>query len=146
MKSVAQNRRARYDYEILETVEAGLRLTGQEVKSCRLGNVHLAGSYVSFLQNKPILKNTRITPYAFASGVEDYNPHRDRELLLKASEIARLKSATDEKGIAIVPLELKVGRFVKIVLGLGRGRKRHDKRQKIKDQDVQKKLRRGEEY
>ncbi|KKW39770.1 MAG: SsrA-binding protein, partial [Candidatus Peribacteria bacterium GW2011_GWC2_54_8] len=105
VKIVAQNRRARYDYEILDTVEAGLMLTGQEVKSCRNGNANLAGSYVSFLHGKPVLKGMKIAAYQFASGLESYDPGRDRPLLLSKADVQRLQSASDEKGITIIPLE-----------------------------------------
>ena len=146
MKVVAQNRRARYDYEIVDTVEAGIILSGQEVKSCRQGNINLAGSYVSFLDGKPVLKNAKIAPYKFASGLENYEPAQDRRLLLKSAEVKKLQAAIEEKGVTVVPLEVRSGRFLKILLGVGRGRKRFDKRQKIKEKDIKKKLRRGEDY
>lgn len=146
MKVVAKNRRARYDYEITDTVESGVVLTGQEVKSCRNGHINLAGAYVSFLDGKAVLKNASITPYRFASGLENYNPNRDRPLLLSKRDIARLQSALDEKGVSLVPLEVRAGKYIKILLGLGRGQKRYDKRQKIRDKDMKRKLKRGEEY
>ncbi len=146
MKVVAQNRRARYDYEILDTVEAGVMLTGQEVKSCRTGNISLAGSYVSFLQGKPVLKGAKIAAYAFASGLEDYNPGRDRPLLLSKTDIRKLQSSLDEKGMTLIPLEVRAGNFIKVLLGFGKGKARHDKRQKIKEKDIGRKLRKGEDY
>src|SRR3989339_1308702 len=133
VKRVADNRRARYDYEILDTVEAGVVLTGPEAKSCRLGHVHLAGAYVSFLSGKPVLKNASIAPYAYASGVENYDPGHDRPLLLKTSEIRKLTSGAEEKGMTVVPLEVRAGKFIKVLLGLGRGKKKFDKRRKIKE-------------
>lgn len=145
MKVVAQNRRARFDFEILDTVEAGLMLTGPEAKSCRAGHVNLAGSYVSFLNGKPILKNASVAPYRFASRM----PHeslRDRPLLLKASEIHKLLARSAEQGMAIVPLEVHVGRFVKVLLGLGRGRKKTDKRQRIKEREVERSLKQTGDY
>ena len=104
MKVVAQNRRARYDYEITDTVEAGIMLTGQEVKSCRSKHVNLAGAYVSFLDGKAVIKGMKISPYAYASGLENYNPGRDRPLLLKKVDVERLQSALNEKGVALIPL------------------------------------------
>lgn len=145
MKVIAQNRRARFDYEILETTEAGMILTGQEVKSARQGNVNLSGSYVSFLGGKPILKHAKISPYKFASNIADYDPERDRELLLKDSEKKKLQSMTDEKGVTVVPLEVRAGKFIKVLLGVGRGRKRIDKRQRIKEREVGRRLREGRE-
>lgn len=145
MKTVASNRRARYDYEILDTLEAGIILSGQEVKSCRAGNVHLAGSYVSLLDHVPVLKNAKIAPYAYASGLENYEPGHDRTLLLKKAELRKLDTALNEKGVSLIPLEMKAGRRITIVLGLGKGKKRHDKRAKIKERDVKKRLKKGEE-
>jgi len=143
MKVVARNRRARYDYDILETVEAGVVLTGQEVKSCRLGHINLVGSYVSFLRGKPVLKNAGISPYPFASGLEGYDPGRDRPLLLSKTDIRKLQAAADEKGVTVLPLEVRAGRHVKVLLGLGRGRKKHDKREQIRERDVRRRLREG---
>ena len=145
MKAVAQNRRARFDYEILETVTAGMILSGQEVKSCRSGNISLAGSYVSFLHGKPVLKHAKISPYKFASELSDYDPGRERGLLLKKNELQRLLTMAEEKGMTIVPLEVHADRFIKVVLGVGRGRKRIDKRQRIKERDVDRRLKQGRE-
>jgi len=146
MKKVAQNRRARYDYEIVDTVEVGIILTGQEVKSCRGGQMNLQGSYVSFSKGKPVLKNATIAPYAFASNLENYDPGRDRELLLKKSELPKLETKLAEKGVSLVPLEVRAGKFIKVVLGLGKGKKRIDKRQSIKEKGLRKKMKKGEEY
>ena len=146
VKIVAQNRHARYDYEILDTVEAGLLLTGQEVKSCRNGNANLAGSYVSFLHGKPVLKGIKIAAYKFASGLEDYDPGRDRSLLLSKADVQRLQSASDGKGMTIIPLEVRAGKYIKVLLGLGKGKSRYDKRQKIREKEVKQKLHRGEDY
>lgn len=146
MKTVAQNRKARFDYEILETMEAGVVLTGPEAKSCREGHVSLAGSYVSFFGGAPVLKNASISKYTYAASVPDYDPLRQRTLLISKRDAARFASAIAEKGITLIPLEIKAGRFIKVVLGLGRGRKRHDKRAKIKEREISKKLKRGEEY
>lgn len=146
MKVVAQNRRARFDYEIVDTIEAGIQLTGQEAKSCRMGHVNMAGAYVSFLKGRPVLKNATIAKYTFASGIDDYEPMRDRPLLLSKKDIARLDAASAEKGVTIVPLEVRAGKFIKVLLGLGKGKKRIDKRQKIKERDVAKRLKKGQEY
>ena len=145
MKVVARNQRARFDYEILETIEAGIILTGQEVKSARGGHISLAGAYVSFLSDKPVLKNAKIQPYKYASDLAGYEPDRDRELLLRKRECDRLMGSATEKGMSIIPLEVRSGRTVKILLGLGRGRKKADKRQRIREREVERHLRRGEE-
>ena len=145
MKVVAQNKRAKFDYEILETTEAGIILTGPEVKSCRQGHVNLAGAYVSFLQDRAYVKHMKISPYTFAAKQSEYEPERDRELLLKNSERSKLQAMTAEKGIAVVPLEVRAGKYVKVLLGIGRGRKRIDKRQRIKEREVERKLKKGQE-
>ena len=144
VKVTAQNRRARFDFEITDTVEAGLILTGQEAKSCRGGHVNLAGAYVSFLGGKPVIKHMKISPYAFAT-VADYDPERDRPLLLSKREAEKLEAVSAQKGMSIVPLEVRAGKFIKILLGIGRGRKRLDKRQAIKDREIGRKIREGKE-
>lgn len=147
MNTVAKNRRARFDYDILETIEVGVILTGQEVKSCRRGNVNLSGSYVIIPRSGDVLlKNATIAPYVYASQLEGYDQKRDRKLLLKKSESDRLQRALEQKGVTVIPLEVRCGRFVKLLLGVGHGRKRYDKRQKIKEKEVKRKLKRGEEY
>ena len=145
MKVVARNKRARFDYEIQETLEAGIILTGQEVKSARAGHVNLSGAYVSFMSGKPVLKNAKIQKYAYASGLDDYVPDRDRELLLRKNECERLQSAASEKGVTVLPLEVRSARTIKVLLGVGRGRKRTDKRQRIREREVERGLQRGEE-
>ena len=145
MKVVAQNRRARYDYEILETAEAGIMLTGPEVKSCRKGHINLAGAYVSFLHNTPVLKGASISKYAFTGPDVAHDEHRDRQLLLKKNEMAKLQRAVEEKGMALIPLEVKAGKYIKVTLGLGRGRKKLDKRQAIKTREIGRRLKEGRE-
>lgn len=145
MKVVAQNRRAKFDYEILETVEAGMMLTGQETKSCRLGHCDLKGAYVSFQSSAPLMKQMTIRPYPAAGPQPDYQPSRTRQLLLSKSQIEHLETASTEKGLTVVPLEVRAGRFIKVLLGVARGRKQFDKRQKIKERDMKKRLKQGRE-
>ena len=145
MKIIASNRRAKFDYEIVDRVEAGIVLTGQEVKSARMGHVDLRGSYVSFLNGKAVLKQAKISPYAFASGIDDYNPGRDRPLLLKKNELEKLRTQSEQKGVTIIPLEVHAGTFIKVLLGLAKGRKTIDKRTVIREREMSKKLRKGEE-
>lgn len=144
MKVVASNRRARFDYEILETLEAGLVLTGPEVKSCRLGLVHLAGSYISFLGQTPVLRQATISKYPFTTDT-DYAPTRDRPLLLKKKEAEKLRAAIAEKGITVIPLEIRSGPFIKILLAISRGRKKGDKRRVIREREVGRRIREGRE-
>lgn len=138
MQVVAQNRRARFDYEIFEKTEAGIELKGWEVKSCRMKLVDLSGAYVSFVGNKAVLKKMSIRPYPFASGILPDDVARDRPLLLHAKELARLQGQIEEKGIAVIPLEVKAGKFIKVILAIGKGRKRFDKRHKIKERETKK--------
>ncbi len=145
MKVVAENRRARFDYELLETFEAGIMLTGQEVKSCRMGQVNLSGAYVSFLGGKPMIKHLKISAYKQAGPLPDYDPERDRELLLKKSEVAKLTRSTEEKGMSLIPIEVKAGKHIKVGIALARGRKSIDKRHAIKEKDISRRLREGRE-
>lgn len=145
MKKVADNRRARFDYEIIDTVEAGVMLSGQEVKSCRLGQVSLTGSYVSFASSVPVIKAMKISKYAYASGLDGYDPGQDRKLLLSKTQIGKIQAASSEKGMTVIPLEVLAGKFVKVLIGIGRGRKRLDKRQRIKEREVGRRVRQGKE-
>ncbi len=145
MKVVAKNSRARFDFEVIDTVEAGILLTGQEVKSCRGGNVHLAGAYVSLRGGAPMLKQAKISPYVYAGPQPDYDEARDRPLLLSKQQIEKLQAAEQEKGVSIVPLEVRAGRHIKVLLGVGRGRKKLDKRHRIREREIGRKLKRGED-
>lgn len=145
MKLVAQNRRARFDYEILETFEAGMILTGPEVKSCRKGHMSLAGSYVSFFGGKPVLKGAGISKYAFTGPLVPHDEHRDRELLLRKTELGKIKRSTEEKGMTLVPLEVRAGKYIKLLVAVARGRKKMDKRQAIKERETGRRLREGRE-
>ena len=144
MKTVGQNRKARFDYEILETVLAGVILSGSEVKSCRAGHVDLAGAYVSFLGSIPVLKHMKISPYRYSSPTA-HEIGRDRTLLLKKAEMKKLQEAAEQKGVSVIPLEVQAGKFIKVLLGIGRGRKTIDKRHAIRKREVERRLRQGVE-
>ena len=146
VKILAKNRRATHDYEITDTVEAGIRLTGQEVKSARQGHMNLKGAYVIFQGSHVLLRNATIAPYSHASGLEDYNPGQERELLLTKKEAEKLQSLADQQGVTVLPLEVRGGRYIKVLLGLGRGLKRYDKRQKKKEKDIVRRVQQGREY
>lgn len=137
MKTFADNRRARFDYEIKDTFDAGMVLTGPEVKSVKGANVSLAGSYVSVSPNGASLINCHIGPYKYASN-EKYDPTQSRKLLLKKAEISQLLGK--EKGLTIIPLEIYQGQrgLLKIKLGLGRARKKADKREYIQKREAMK--------
>lgn len=131
-KNIATNRKAHFNYEIIEKLEAGLVLQGSEVKALRDAKANLSDSYVHFRNNEAYLVNCHISPYPNA-GPFNHEPLRARKLLLHEKEIVKLESQTQEKGITIIPLKMyfKKGR-AKVELGLGRGKKLYDKRETIK--------------
>jgi len=133
---IAQNRRARHDYFIDETFEAGLELRGWEVKSLRAGKAQIAESYVYLKNGEAWLIGSHITPLNTASTHVKAEPTRTRKLLLHRRELDRLIGAVERKGFTLVPLDLhwSKGR-VKLSVGLARGKKSHDKRASIKDRD-----------
>jgi len=145
-KPLAENRRARYDYEILDTYEAGLVLHGYEVKSIKTGRVSLKGAYVVIKDNEAYLINTFIPPYQPANTPDDYNPERNRKLLLNKSEIKSLIGKSKRKGLTLVPLKLYTKRGkIKLGLAIAKGKREIDKREAIKkretEREVQRKLR-----
>ncbi|MBI2218517.1 MAG: SsrA-binding protein SmpB [Candidatus Rokubacteria bacterium] len=139
-KTVATNRRARHDYEILETIEAGLMLRGTEVKSLRQGQVNFKDSYATVRNNEVWLIGCHVSPYSHGTDA-NHDPERDRKLLLHRREIARLTGKTAERGLTLVPLRLyfKEGR-AKLELGLARGKKLHDKRSAIREREVRREM------
>ncbi|MDH4200975.1 MAG: SsrA-binding protein SmpB [Spirochaetia bacterium] len=136
---IVKNSKARFEYEILEEIEAGIVLAGSEVKSLRLKKVSLVDSYAKFKGNELFLVNARIEPYTHGSFF-NHDPVGSRKLLLKKKELFRLKGKLAEKGWTIIPLKMyfKDNKIVKVLLGLCRGKKAHDKRQSIKDKDLKK--------
>lgn len=142
-KLIAQNRRARFDYELVDTYEAGIALTGSEVKSLRAGNADLKDSYVSIRNGQATWLGAYIAPYPFARE-GGHEPERDRRLLLHRHEIDRLDKALGEKGLTLVPLRLyfRNGR-AKLEFATGRGKKTIDKRQDLKRRDQQREMERG---
>lgn len=141
-KVVARNKKARHEYEILDTYEAGLVLRGPEVKSIRAGKVSLAGAFARVDQGEAWLYDMHVTPYDPAARWNE-DPTRPRKLLLHASEIRRLIGATQEKGLALIPLDLHFRRGnAKIDLALARGKKLHDKRETLKRKSHQREMER----
>jgi SsrA-binding protein len=136
VKIVARNRRARHDYELMERVEAGIVLTGTEVKSLRNGRANLEDAYAEVDGSEVWLKGCDIPEYVQGNR-ENHLPKRTRKLLLHRREIAKLEAKTGEKGITLVPLSIyfKKG-MAKVELSLARGRKTFDKREAIKKQDA----------
>ena len=138
MTTYAKNKKALFDYEILEKLEAGLVLAGYEVKAVRSGQINLTGSFIGFHHNSAWLTNAHISLYKYAGTVENYDPTQSRKLLLKAKEIAYLQGKSQEKGLTIVPLSVYTkGRHIKVELGVARGKKSYDKKKVKKDRDIQ---------
>ena len=139
MASLAKNSKAHYDYDIKDTFDAGLVLEGREVKSAKTGNVSLNGSYVTVNVNGATLINAHIGPYKYAPN-DDYDPTHPRKLLLNKKEINSLLGK--EKGLTIIPLELFATRgYLKLKIGLGKSRKKQDKREYIKKKEVKREIR-----
>lgn len=138
--TIAQNRRARHDYEIVQRFEAGIILTGSEIKSVRDHKVQLQGAYARVKDGEVWLQDAHIAPYANA-GYASHNPTRDRKLLLHRKEIHRIEELLGERGLTLIPLAMYFKRGkAKVELGVGRGLKRYDKREKIKERDIQRDL------
>lgn len=136
-KIVAQNRRARHDYFILETYEAGLVLTGTEIKSIRAGRVNLKDGYAKIENGECWLYNVHISPYEKGT-YYNHDPLRPRKLLLHNDEIKRLIGKTQQQGLTLIPLSiyLKNGKWVKVELALAQGKKIYDKRHAIAERDA----------
>jgi SsrA-binding protein len=143
-RPVAQNRRARHDYDILETYEAGIVLAGSEVKSLRDGKAQLRDSYARVQDGEVWLYGVHVPPYAFASGFGATDPDRRRKLLLHRRQIEELGRRTTQDSLTLVPLSVyfKEGR-AKVDLALARGRKRYDKRHAIAARDADREARRA---
>jgi SsrA-binding protein len=137
---ISENRKARFDYQIIESFEAGMVLTGSEVKSVRNKQVQLKDSYISFVGDEAFLQNAHISEYK-ASSYNNHLPERLRKLLLHRNELNKIYTAIREKGLSCVPLKIyfKDGR-VKLEIALAKGKKLHDKREAIKDRDVKREI------
>jgi SsrA-binding protein len=140
IKIVTENKKARFDYHILETFEAGMVLLGTEIKPIKAGQIQLKDSYVEFMNGEMFLLNAHISTYT-KSSYNNHAPERKRKLLMKKSEINKLYAKVKEKGLSIVPLKvyLKKG-FVKVEIAFVKGKKAHDKRDSIKKKDVDREL------
>ncbi len=134
------NKKARFDYEIIESFEAGIVLTGSEVKSVRAGSVNFAGSRVVFVDGKVKLLGLNINKYKFDSS-EFYEPSKVRELLLKKKEIIEIQSKSKASGLTLVPIKLyNKGSLIKLQIALVRGKKKYEKRAEIKKRDTERGL------
>lgn len=144
MKVLAQNKKAFFDYEILEKLEAGVVLTGDEVKSIRAGHVSLNGSFASVKQGELFLTNCTITPYSKAYIKKEGEATRARKLLLKKREVEKLIGDVSKKGITIVPLRIYLNErnFIKVELGVAKHKKAAGKKETIKERDIARQTRR----
>jgi len=143
-KIVAQNRKARHDYFILDTLECGIVLTGTEIKSVRAGNLNLKDSYASVEKGELWLVGVHISPYEKGS-YYNHEPERNRKLLLNRHELIRLNGKTREKGLTLIPLSIyiKDGRRAKVELALAKGKTSYDKRDAIAERDARRDMARA---
>lgn len=136
IKVITNNRKAFHDFFILDNYEAGIQLTGCEVKSIRAGKLNLSDSFVYIERGEAFLRNCHISPYT-KGNINNIDALRDRRLLLHSGEIIRLFSRVREKGLSIVPLKVYFkGALIKIEIGLAQGKKLYDKREAIKEKDI----------
>ncbi len=134
---ITENRRARYDYEIIDQYEAGIQLMGTEVKSLRLGQGDIKSAHANIENGEAFLHGVHIAEYKQAGAHLQHQPTRPRKLLLKANEIKKLVGSIEQKGMTLVPLKLFFNKrgLVKCLLGLAKGKKAHEKRDSIKQRD-----------
>lgn len=143
MTTYATNPRAYFDYDILETFETGLVLSGQEVKAVKANKVSLRGAYVKIINSQPVLLGAIISPYQPNNVPADYDPQRTRSLLLKKKEVRDLFEKITATGATLVPLKIySKHNLIKLEVGLARGKKKYDKRETLKKREVEKKIRR----
>ena len=140
--AISENKRAYFDYEILETFEAGMELRGFEVKSIKNGKINLAGSHAVVRGNEVWLLNADISPYQPKNMPENYNSKRTRRLLMHKKEISALIGKTKEKGLTLVPLKVYIkNQKIKLEIGLAKSKKKTDKRENIRKREVQREIR-----
>lgn len=139
-RSLVENRRARHDYELTDRFEAGISLLGSEVKSLRAGHGNLREAFVRLRDDGAWLMQCHISPYEQAN-INNHEPTRPRRLLLHAHELSKLRKATAEKGMTLVPTKLYLkGSKIKLEIAIGRGKKSHDKRHSLKERDARREM------
>jgi SsrA-binding protein len=143
MPTLAINKRANFDFEITDTYEAGMILFGHEVKSIKTGHVSLKGAFVTIKRSgrkspEFFLTNSFVPPYKHAGQIDNYDASRSRQLLIKKKEIKYLLGKTQEQGLTLVPIKIYTKRsLIKLSFGIGKGKKKYDKREDIKKKDVE---------
>lgn len=141
-KLVAQNKKARHDYTILETYEAGLALTGTEIKSIRSGRINLKDGFVRFTNGEAYLFNVHISPYD-QGNLFNHDPLRSRKLLLHRKQIDKLYGQAKNKGMSVIPLKVYIKNgYAKVLIGLAKGKKEYDKRETLKRKDQERQIQR----
>lgn len=143
-KVISTNKKAYHDYHIIEKIEAGIELTGTEVKSLRAGHTHLKDSYARIKDGEIYLIKTHIPPYKFSGSHDNHEPERERRLLLHKKEILKLKKSVDTKGVTLIPLQLYFtsrGK-IKVELGIAKGKRQYDKRIAIAEKDQRREMER----
>ena len=143
MSSIIENKKAYFDYEIIDKWEAGIKLIGHEVKSVKAGKASIVGSYVKIIDNEAYIIGMKIDEYQNSSTSLIDERTRTRKLLLNKTELKKLIKQTEEKGLTIVPLSLYIkNRWIKISIGVGRGKKKADKRETLKKRTIERDIRR----
>ncbi|MFA5133875.1 MAG: SsrA-binding protein SmpB [Patescibacteria group bacterium] len=140
---IAENKKAYFDYEILDKYEAGIILLGHEVKAVKAGNISLKGAFITFHNGEAYLTGAHIGKYKQAGGIKDYDPERSRKLLLKTKEIRYISAKKDEKGLTIVPTRVYTKHSkIKVEIAVGKGKKHYEKKEKIKARDIERDIKR----
>jgi len=143
MRTIVENKKAYFNYEILEKFQAGIVLAGHEVKSIKTGKLGLKGAFIVIKGEEVFLIGANIAPYQPKNVPRDYNPQRPRKLLLKKIEIKKLIGKAKEKGLTMIPLRVYTDkRKIKLEFGIVRGKKKFDKREKIKKREVEREIER----
>jgi SsrA-binding protein len=143
MPALSDNRKVYYEYDLMERFEAGIVLSGQEVKSSKSGRISIKGSFITAKGNELFLTNANIPPYPHAGVLKNYDPTRPRKLLLKKNEINHLVGKIKIQGLTIVPLKVYTKkRLIKLELSVARGKKKYDKREAIKKREAGRKMER----
>jgi SsrA-binding protein len=141
---IALNRRARYEYTLIEEFDCGIILVGSEVKSVRMGNVTMMDAFIYIKDNEVWIKNLKVAPYKSAHTLDKHEENRDKKLLLNKKEITRIKRKLDDKGITAIPLGMFIkNNRIKIKIAVAKGKKNFDKRASIKERDLTREMQRN---
>lgn len=145
MKSITKNKKAYFEYQILDKYTAGIKLQGSEVKSIRAGKVSIVEAYCFITDGEIFIKGMHITEHKEGGKHNNHNPIRDRKLLMKKKEIVKLKENISQKGLTIVPLEVILTNtgFIKLEIGLAKGKNLYDKRTTLKEKDLKREIERN---